>query len=349
MGRALGSSSLLLLVACSGGGSSSVSSDSSLPATTSTTGEASAGGTTTTTTATSTGTSTGAPTTTAAASTSGEEEVAGLELLPRLAGLWTGSAMMTPLGTIPLMNMDVRAASGQVLFSRADFDASNSLRFAFGVEEHGSGPALVYRNGGYFLGLLRDSRARLVEHTGESWRFCSVDRGCEYIDARFTLAAEDRLILDVKVKENQHLYWDATRVETRPLPEPFPAEPTPLAKDAPFPPMPSLRVDVSWAEPLAQDGAVWALVTTTPCDLQLQCKHSRSLRTAVPAGATSASLVIEQIHAGSYQLTAVLDRNGNIAETLLPDAGDGLSLPNQAVAVAPSGETTAKATIVIDL
>ncbi|PCC71085.1 hypothetical protein SAMN02745121_04952 [Nannocystis exedens] len=288
-------------------------------------------------------------TTTGPTSTTGEEGVAGLELMPRLAGLWSGPASMTPLGTFPRMNMDVRAASSQVLFSRADLDANNNLRFAFEVEDHGSGPVLVYRNGGYFLGLLRDSRAVLTEHTASSWRFCSATKGCEYIDAAFSFDGDDHLILDVKVKGVQHVYWDALREETRALPEPFPADTTPLAPDAPFPPMPSLKIDVGWAAPLEEEGGVWAIVTTEPCDLQFTCKHSRSLLGPAAAGSTSASLLLDQIHAGDYKLTVVLDRNGNMAETLFPDAGDGVSAPNQAVTVAPSGETSVKATIVVDL
>lgn len=275
--------------------------------------------------------------------------MAGLELMQRLAGLWTGPATMTPLGNFPLMNMDFRAASEGVLFGRVDLDADNNLRFAFEIEDHGNGPVLVYRNGGYFLGILRDSRTQLVEHEDGAWRFCHVEKGCEYIDARFSFDGEDHLVLDVDVKGKQHVYWDALRKETRPLPAPFPGDETPLDPEAPFPPMPDLRVEVTWAEPLPQDGAVWALVTTQPCDMQLNCTHSRSLMTAVRAGATSASLTMKQIHAGDYKLTAILDRNGNLPETLFPDAGDGLSLPNQAITVKPEGETTVKTMIWVDL
>ncbi|MDC0718719.1 hypothetical protein [Nannocystis bainbridge] len=353
--RSLMVSCLALLAACPGDEATSVSSASSTADPPSTGGpatDASTGGTPTTgaTEASTTDAITSeASTAEAPTSTTGEAGVAGLELMQRLAGLWSGPASMTPLGTFPLLNMDLRAASGQVLFSRVDLDANNSLRFAFAVEDHGSGPTLVYRNGGYFLGMLRDSRAALTEHTDSSWRFCSVTKGCEYIDATFAFDGEDHVILDVKVKGIQHVYWDALREETRALPEPFPAEAPPLAPDAPFPTMPSLKVDVSWAEPLAVDGGVWAIVTTEPCDLQFTCKHSRSLLASAPAGATSASLTMEQIHTGPYKLTVVLDRNGNMDETLFPDAGDGVSLPNQAVMVAPAGETSVKTAIVVDL
>lgn len=281
---------------------------------------------------------------------SGGDEVAGLELLPRLAGLWSGPATMTPLGTFKLMNMDLRAASGQVLFARADLDALNSLRFAFEVEAPGGAPTLVYRNGGYFLGLLRDSRTALVEQGGDSWRFCSTGaQGCDYIDARWTFSGADALVFDVKVKGAQHVYWEATRKEPRALPEPFPVDLTPLASDAEFPPMPTLKIDVGWAPALAQDGEVWAIVTTENCDLQFSCTHSRSLRALVSAGATSGTLTLEQVHPGPYKLNVILDRNGNLATTLYPDAGDGIGGLNQAITVDPTGETAVKAQILVTI
>jgi hypothetical protein len=283
-------------------------------------------------------------------SSTGGDAVMGLELLSRLAGLWSGPASMTPLGTFQMMNMDIRAASGQVLFSRADLDAMNSLRFAFEVEAPGDAPTLVYRNGGYFLGLLRDSRTALVEQGGDSWRFCSTGaQGCDYIDARWTFSGADALVFDVKVKGMQHVYWEATRKETRTLPEPFPIDLTPLASDAEFPPMPSLKVDVSWAPALAQDGEVWAIVTTGDCDLQFTCTSSRSLRLQVSAGATSGTLTLDQIHPGPYKLNVILDRNGNLGTTLYPDKGDGIGGLNQDVTVAPTGETVAKATVVVTI
>jgi hypothetical protein len=285
--------------------------------------------------------------------TTGEpSEVAGLELLPRLAGLWTGPATMTPLGTFARMNMDLRAASGQVLFSKADLDEMNNLRFAFEIEAPDGKPTLVYRNGGYFLGLLRDSRTQLVEHDAKAatYRFCSTGaQGCDYIDARWSFSDTDSLIFDVKVKGKQHVYWDAKRVEKRTLPDPFPGDTTPLASDADFPPMPSLKVDVSWADPLAADGAVWIILTTMDCDLQLKCVHSRSLTKGAPAGSKSVTLTLDQMHPGPYKLNTVLDRNGNLATTLYPDAGDGIGGLNQAVEVKTSGETAVKTTIIITL
>ena len=277
---------------------------------------------------------------------------AGLELMQRLAGLWTGPATMTPLGTFPQMNMDIRAASGQVLFSRADLDASNNLRFAFEIESPDGEATLVYRNGGYFLGLLRDSRTKLIEHdsAAATYRFCSTGpQGCDYIDARWSFSSEDALIFDVKVKGKPHVYWDAKRVDERPLPETFPSNLDPLASDADFPPMPSLKVDVSWADPLESDGAVWIILTTMDCDLQFKCVYSRSLTRGASAGDTKATLNFDQIHAGPYKLNAVLDRNGNLATTLYPDKGDGIGGINQSIEIKPTGETTAKTTIALTL
>lgn len=321
-------------------------------------GETSTGPATSVTAPSSSATSSAVPTTGATSSSdtnatdasTGGDMVTGLELLPRLAGLWSGPASMTPLGTFPQMNMDLRAASGQVLFARADLDALNSLRFAFEVEAPDGAPTLVYRNGGYFLGLLRDSRTALVEQGGDSWRFCSTGaQGCDYIDARWTFSGGDALVFDVKVKGKQHVYWEATRKETRALPEPFPVDLTPLASDAEFPPMPGLKIDVGWAPALAQDGEVWAIVTTGDCDLQFKCTASRSIRTQVGAGATSGALTIDQIHPGPYKLNVILDRNGNLATTLYPDKGDGVGGLNQAIMVAPTGETAVKAQIVVTI
>jgi hypothetical protein len=135
--------------------------------------------------------------------TSGGDEPAGLELLPRLAGLWSGPATMTPLGTFKLMNMDVRAASGQVLFSargpRRDEQPALRLR--------GRGPGGRADAGLSQRRLLPRAPARLadgklVEHEGEALVALLLDdaQGCDYIDARWTFSAADALVFDVKVK-----------------------------------------------------------------------------------------------------------------------------------------------------
>ena len=330
---------ICLLMACGDAGDASTSAAS-------TTAAASTGDTPT---SGETGSSSTGSATTA---TTGTDGAVGLELLPRLAGLWSGPVTMTPLGTFARMNVDMRAASGEVLFGRVDLDAGNSLRFAFEIEAPEGEPTLVYRNGGYFIGLLRDSRTRLIEHDAAAgtWRFCSTGpQGCDYIDARWAFAGADALIFDVKVKGKQHVYWDARRSEARTLPDPFPADTTPQASDAPFPPMPTLTIDVSWADALAVDGAVWVILTTMDCDLQFKCTHSRSLKKGAPTGSTAATLTLEQIHPGPYKLNVILDRNGNLATTLYPDKGDGIGGLNQALTVDPSGETNVKATIALTL
>jgi hypothetical protein len=295
-----------------------------------------------------TGESTGADTTANDTSTTeGSEELVGLDLMTRLAGLWSGPVTMTPLGTFEPMNMDLRPADGHVLFSRADLDASNSLRFAFEIETHGGQDVLVYRNGGYFLGMLRDSRTSLVEHAPVdaqgrgSWRFCSVsEAGCDYIDALFEFDDADHLVFDVKVNGEQHVYWLAERLEARDLPEPFPVDENPQANDAPFPAMPSLRTTVSWQDPLTEPADVWVFLSTMDCPLMGICDFSRSLRGTAEIGATSIELVHDQIHAGSYRGNAVLDRDQNLESSMFPGTGDAVTLPNQAVTVADSGEST---------
>lgn len=280
--------------------------------------------------------------------------VQGVGLMARLGGLWSGAATQTPLGSFPLVNMDLRAVGARLLFGRVDLDAGNNLRFGLEIEEH-DGPVLTFRNGGYFLNILRDSRTRLIETTeGTSWRFCSIDqtpgagdRGCGYIDARFTFADETHLRLDVKVRGRQHLLWDAERKERRELPAPFPMDEAPQPGDAPFPDMPRLRFDVSWDGALASDADVWVILTQSDCNFlnpgALGCTVSRSLLKAAPAGSTSAQLLFDQIHSGTYKATAILDRNRTLKTRLFPDSGDSVSLPNQPVTVSPTKESTASA------
>lgn len=335
-----------LLMACGDAGDASTGASTSAANTTATTAAASTGDTPTS------GEPGSSSTGSATTATTGDGGAVGLELLPKLAGLWSGPVTMTPLGTFARMNVDMRAASGEVLFGRVDLDAGNSVRFAFEIEAPEGEPTLVYRNGGYFIGLLRDSRTKLIEHdtAAGTWRFCSTSmQGCDYVDARWAFTGADALIFDVKVKGKQHVYWDAKRSDTRTLPDPFPADTTPQASDAPFPPMPTLTIDVGWADALAADGAVWVILTTMDCDLQFKCTHSRSLTKGAPMGSTSAALTLEQIHPGPYKLNVILDRNGNLATTLYPDKGDGIGGLNQALNVQPSGETKVNATIALTL
>lgn len=280
--------------------------------------------------------------------TEGTEDVIGLDLMTRLGGLWSGPATMTPLGIFEPMNMDLRAVEGHVLVSRADLDAENSLRFGFAIETHGGQDVLIYRNGGYFQGVLRDSRTALVEHTPVdaqghgSWRFCSISaQGCDYIDATFEFDDADHLVFDVKVKGQQHVYWLAERLETRTLPDPFPVDMSSQGTgDAPFPTMPSLRTTVSWQDPLVEPADVWVFLSTMDCPLMGICEFSRSLRGTAEIGATSIELVHDQIHAGSYRGNAVLDRDRNLEASMFPGNGDAVTIPNQAVTVDPEGQST---------
>lgn len=273
----------------------------------------------------------------------------GLELFDRLDGLWSGPATQTPLGTFRRMNVEFREVGGdQFMFGRVDLDEMNALRFGFSVETHGGADVLTYRNGGYFLGFLRDDRTVLMEHdeAAETWRFCHVDRGCGYIDAVYDFDGPDRLIFDVMVMGDQHVYWDAHRLEARTLPAGFvDGLLSQGTGDAPFPPMPSLRATVRWSGALAAEAPVWLILSNSDCGLS-GCNISRHLRAIAPAGATSVELFLDQVHPGEYRAIAVLDRNGNLDQIDSPDSGDGVSLPNAHVVIAPNGETTATLQIV---
>lgn len=290
------------------------------------------------------------------ATTGDDGEIVGLDLMTRLAGLWTGAATMTPLGVFEPMNMDLRAADDHVLFSRVDLDAQNSLRFAFSIETIAGQDRLIYRNGGYFLGQLRDSRTIVESHTPVdqdgvgAWQFCAVDGGCDYIDARFEFQSPTELVFDVKVMGQQHVLWLAERVEARALPDPFPVDESSQGNgDAPFPPMPTLIVDASWPDPLVEPADVWILLSAQDCPLMDFCNFSRSIRGTADVGATSLELTIDQVHGDSYRLNAILDRDQNLAETLFPGSGDAVSLPNQPVEIAAEGTSMSAVTILVEL
>jgi hypothetical protein len=275
---------------------------------------------------------------------------AGIELLAALAGLWAGPVTMTPLGTFEAMHMDLRPVDAHALFSRVDLDAHNSLRFMFSIETIAGHDQLVYRNGGYFTGMLRDTRTALVEHDASHWRFCAVDGGCDYVDANWERQSETELVLDVKVQGQQHVLWIADRVEPRSVPDPFPADASPQGSgDAPFPPMPSLEVTVSWSDPLLDPADVYVLLSAQDCPLSGFCNYSRSIRGTAEAGATSLELRIDQVHAGAYKGNAILDRDQDLETSLFPGDGDAVSIPNQAITIADSGESTASLIVLVEL
>ncbi|MGB1013653.1 MAG: hypothetical protein ACPG4T_05930 [Nannocystaceae bacterium] len=276
----------------------------------------------------------------------------GSEFLSRFAGLWSGPATMTVLGSFPLTNFDMQAATPHLLFGRVDLDPLNSLRFAFSIETHKGEDVLIFRNGGQFLGLNRDTRTSLVEHNADegTYRFCAIEDGCEYVDATFAFEEPDALTLTVAVKGKTHLLWKPVRKEKRELPDPFPADNSSQGgPGTPFPTMPEVNLGLAWNEPLAAPADAWLILSKTPCDLQLNCTHSRSLKTTVPAGATAAELVIEQIHPGEYYLNAILDRNQNMQGTLFPDSGDGIGSLNKPIEVDPEGQSQADTVIFFNL
>ncbi|MDP1919935.1 MAG: hypothetical protein Q8L14_27055 [Myxococcales bacterium] len=255
--------------------------------------------------------------------------VAGLAFFSKLAGLWAGPATMTPLGDFPIMAVDFRGVGDGFLFGQTDLDAMNTLRFGFSIETYAGTDVLSYRNGGFFQGVLRDTRTTLIERDDAAgrYRFCSVDRGCTYLDARFTFATADQLTFDVKVRGNQHVWWSARRAEPRTLPMPYPATLTSRGDgSAPWPTMGALSLTVRWPAPLTADADVWALLTTTPCFPTFQCNASRSVKVRVAAGATSAVVRIPTVHAGTYKVTTVVDRDVNFFTTRAPSRGDSVGI-----------------------
>lgn len=280
------------------------------------------------------------------------DPAAATEFFARIPGLWVGPVdSTTSAGDFPTMNMDVRPADGHTLFSRVDLDGGNSLRFAMVVEQHDGEDILVFRNGGYFLGILRDSRTRLVEADlgAERWTFCSIEAGCEYVRAIFDFEGADGLDMHVDVMGTTHFDWPAVRAELREIDGPFPVDDTAQPGDAPFPDIPTLQATLTWTTPLEEASDAWIILSTTNCGLGGGCTPSRFIRGRAEAGATSLVLVLEQVHADSYKANAILDRNGNLAGTFLPDNGDTVSIPNMAVEVAATGTTEIAVPLLVDI
>jgi hypothetical protein len=255
--------------------------------------------------------------------------LAGVLFFSKLSGLWSGPATMTRLGDFPVMLVDLRGVSDGFLFGQTDLDSMNTLRFGFSIETYDGKDVVAYRNGGLFQGVLRDTRTKLIESDDAAgrYRFCSVDRGCPYLDARFTFTTSDQLTFDVKVRGQQHVWWSARRVETRTLPTPYPTTLTSRGDgSAPWPTMGALSVTVRWPAPLTADADVWALLTTTACFPTFQCNASRSVKARVTAGATSTVVRIPTVHAGSYKVTTVVDRDVNFLATGAPSRGDSVGI-----------------------
>lgn len=246
---------------------------------------------------------------------------------------------MTRLGNFPQMNFDLRPVGDHFVFGQAELDSVNTLRFGFSIETHGGRDVLAYRNGGFFTGVLRDSRTALVEAGPDTWRFCSVTpQGCGYIDARFTLNGTN-LVVDSRVRGMPHRYWNAQRKETRSVTAPFPASLSSQGDgSAPWPAMGSVRVNVSWAPALTAPADVWLVLTTTACFPSFACSSSRSISTTADAG-TSATLTLPSVHAGQYKMTALLDLDRNFTSLLRPSSGDRVAV-DQDLTVSQSGEAT---------
>jgi len=262
-----------------------------------------------------------------------------------MPGLWAAPVTsQTSVGDFPIMNMDVRPADDHALFARVDLDGANNLRFLFEYEEHPDiGTVLVYRNGGYFNGFLRDTRTYLVDFDADSdtWQFCAIAGGCDYIDARFSVSDDGQMDLAVDVLGMEHIHWTPSRVEARELSGTFPYDDTPGGPDDEFPPMPVLDVTLSWTMPAEEGAEAWLILFTESCAIAAgACDPARFYRALVDAEATEVSFAIDQIHAGAYFGLAVLDGDANLASTLLPGPGDTISMLNVPVTVEASGTSS---------
>ena len=288
----------------------------------------------------------------------GGAAVAGTQLFTRLAGLWSGQAGETPLGSFPLVNMEFRGVDGQWLFGRVDLDAQNSLRYGLSVEDLEGTPTLVYRNGGYFQGDLRDLTTQLADFDDDAgtYHFCAADPtclyvngicipergGCGFVDALFTFTAPGQLVFNAHVNGQEHEIWTASRKSTDALPSPFPSDPTPVSADGGWPLMPQLSVTVSWTTPLANATNAWVILSDTPCGTTFSCTPSRTLLTAADAGATSATLLFDQLHPGTYYANALLDVADDFELTLTPQPGDLVAIPeDQSIPISAVGLTSA--------
>jgi hypothetical protein len=176
----------------------------------------------------------------------GAEKILGIEFMQRVAGKWTGTNQSGPLGTAFPMTVEFVPNGASFMYSKLQLDPQNTVVWGFNVETYGGKDVLAYRNGGYLGGAKRDSRLQLVEYDAAkaTYRFCAVKEqgilvdGCNYIEARYTFTAPDKMLFVVTTRAGKpHVHWDATRIETRPLPDPFPASIVSQGQgEAPWPP-----------------------------------------------------------------------------------------------------------------
>ena len=258
-----------------------------------------------------------------------------VSIMERFVGLWHGPAeSSTSLGDFPLMMMDARPISDRALFARGDLDGDNAIRFRFNVEFEDGEPVLIFHNGGLFEGLSRDSRAKLetVDAAAGTYRFCAVsggfcdpNPGCDYVDAIWQFDGDDALSLDVLVCGEHHVTWDATRIETRDAPAPFPLDDTPQTA-ADIPALPGVDVTMSWDAPAHGGEQLFISLSDSPCSTNPfeTCATTRAFLNVLEPGQTEASFRLEQVHPGSYFVNGLLDNDGNG----FPSDGDFISAFN---------------------
>jgi len=163
----------------------------------------------------------------------GAERIGGIELMRRLAGTWTGlNNASRPVAYVFPMTVSFRPEGDNFLYGEYVVSSTDNVIWGFSVEDYGKGPVLAYRNGGYLLGLLRDSRTQLVEFDAAAgfYRFCAVKEhglpvdGCNYIDAQYTFLSENEVRFVVTTRSGTpHVDWTGTRTEQIALPDVFPA------------------------------------------------------------------------------------------------------------------------------
>ena len=140
--------------------------------------------------------------------------------------------------------------------------------------------------------------------------------------------------------------WEATRADTRTLPTPYPRADSTRTTD--FPPLATLTTTVTFPA-VAADADLWLLLSSTPCGLQFSCTPSRTKRVSVRAGASSADVVVTQLHHGRYSANVILDRDRNMATTLTPTSGDGAAALDSEVVVAGIDDVAIRLPIVFTI
>jgi hypothetical protein len=176
----------------------------------------------------------------------GAEKIIGIEFMQRVVGKWSGMNQSGPLGGAFPMTVDFAPNGASFMYGKLQLDPQNTVVWGFNIETYGGKDVLAYRNGGYLGGAKRDSRLQLVEYDAAKgyYRFCAVKEqgfpvdGCNYIDARYTFSAPDKMLFDVTTQSGKpHVHWDATRIESHTLPDPFPASIVSQGQgEAPWPP-----------------------------------------------------------------------------------------------------------------